>query len=401
MRTHFSVLITGQGFSEGVYALRALGLTTAFVSSDQLVSTLRRGSTFDFAADAFLIDGATGNPLRAEGTLHAYKISEAIGGLADMYVMPSGLRWNAAPRVIIGETPGLDASFWSGSNSRIDYLSPYDTFELGRDRHFWQRVYDKLEKQHCAFSPILEDSMASLGVVFAEKRGQVLRHGLRPGVRREALQSEFYAGTHDRYFDAKSAAMQRVLSVLRNRPDATARAIAALAQIAFDPHALEAVPETLAHLHPYFFDIAPHEALAQRTFRLDDQILRFDMLRRETGLAGRPLPEIFEFKRGGHRQQQGWGLAQFEYQAAEQAEVYLAQLRANDDLARKRLHSSFLNAQSRVVGGYARGSDAAVLERSRSRFPRTVIEGWDEVAERNRLRYNIPADCEPESGLAS
>lgn len=399
MRMHFSVLVTGERFSQAVVALRGLGLTTAFVPFDTLIGAVRLGSSYDFAADVILIDGTTSNPLRSEGTLKAVNVVHALSVLSDMYVMPTGVRWNAAPQVVIGEDAGLEALLrQTVGRSTIDYLTPYDTFVWGETPEFWKRVYDRLKSRHLAFSPMLADSMRSLGVIFRELHGQLLRLSLRPGVRREELESEFYAGAHDRFFDARSRAMRRVLSVLAGAPEATARAVYELGRIALDPKGREALPEDLTQLHPYFFDIAQHEAIAQRAFRLSDHsTIRFDMLRRDTGIAGRPGAEIFEYKRGGHRQQQGLGLSQFEYLGGEQVDAYHAKLRADDALARRRLRSTFTKARKRVVGGYAAGADQKRLAQARNRFNGIVFEGWDEVADRNRARFGIPDGWKPDS----
>jgi len=403
MRTNFSVLVTGEQWSYSVTALRSLGLTTAFVPYDRLIGTLRRGASYDFAADAILVDGASGNPLRSDGTSAAWNVVNAISALSDMYVMPSGVRWNAVPILLIGEHACPEWPLWQKpGKSAIDYMTPYDTIELGRGRSFWLRVYEHLEELHLAFWPVLADSMQSLGMIFRELHGRLHRAGVRPGIRREDLESALYAGSCDRFFDARSEAMRRILSTLGGAPDATAQVLHELDRIAFDPRAREAAPELLTHLHPYLFDIAQHEAIAQRSLTLrDHSTVRFDMLRRETLVMGRPCAEIIEFKRGGHRQLNGRGLSQSEYIGAEQVTDYHDLLCEHDDLARRRLGSSFLDARKRVVGGYVGNADRTRLERARSRFRGIEIEGWDEVAVRNRARFGIPDDWEPERGIAS
>jgi hypothetical protein len=396
MQSHFTVLVTGENYSPAVDILRRMGLTTAFVPADRLIPTLRRGSTFDYAADVILIDGATGNPLSGQGTLTALRICQALDALAEMYVMPSGVRWNATPRVVLGKEHD-HILLPSGKCGPVEFVaqgawSADGCYELSRGPAYWQRVYATLQKQHLAFAPVLADCMKSLGVLLKEAHGEVLRDGLRYGVKREDLEAELYDGKHDRFFDHNSRTMKRVLSVLSHSAESTARAIETLAKVAFDRRAREEVPETLTHLHPYFFDIAPHEAAAQRTLRVGGGIIRFDFLRRDTGLAGRPLPELIEFKRPGHRQMQDrYSLAHTEYHAAEQSEFYLGQLQQHDDVAQRRLGMSFRNTRTRVVGGYVRGADLKRLAELRARFPKTAIEGWDEVAERNRRRYGISA----------
>jgi hypothetical protein len=399
MQSNFTVLVTGEGFSGGVPALSALGATTFFEPMDTVLGTIRQGATSRVCADVIVVDGTASreNILSGDGVLRAVRLTEALATLSDIYVMSNGVRWSALPIVLVGRDDALGSLLrYDPKFKHVDYV-PLLTGPPSRSP--WSVVYERAQRRYLRFGRALAESVNALGVLLHHQRGQMLRAGLREGVRLEAVENALYAGRHDQWFRTHSSVMRQIFSPLFSGRDAVARAVVEMERLAFDRTAKEDRPEALVRLNPCLMDIARFEAFPQFSFvGSDGKRYRVDLLRLSYGEEhGRPASEIVEFKRGGYPLLRHRAFATLPSEGVMQTAEYVEHLAACRAEIERRLGARLGTLRRTVVGGYARGADPVRLSRAREAATDTSVLGLDDLAGQNRQRFRIPAGWEPDS----